>query len=71
MYLIINIKLKYFIIVKFNYNKMENTNGKYISFSDKKKCEMPECIRDLLNLVIPVAIIIGVVFLGIWICSLI
>ena len=46
-------------------------NEQYISFSDKKKCKLPECIQDLLNIVIPVTIILGVICLGIWICTLI
>ena len=48
-----------------------SSNEKYISFSDKKKCKLPECITDLLSLVIPIGIVFSIVFLGIWICTLI
>lgn len=52
---------------------MENPTGeKYISFSDikKNKYDIPDCIRDLLILVCYVSVIMGSVYLGIWIFSL-
>jgi len=51
---------------------MENSNNEiYIFFSDEKKCKLPQCIKDLLNLVIPIVIIVFIICLGIWIFNII